>query len=181
MIAKKFLILFLLASLAGHALLLAMTARIDMSGGARAEKVMTVELKAPREPAAGERSARRREAPPPRLQAAAGIREDSAALYGPKGPYDAYLVEIRRKIEDIWNYPPEAVSRKSEGSAVIRFTITASGKLAGYYVTSTSGSLILDEGALAVVRAAAPYAPLPAAFNLSRLHITATFSYRIGE
>jgi len=180
MIGKKFLILFLLASLAGHALLLAMTARIDMSGGARVEKVMTVELKAPQEPSAEEKSARRRDAPTPRLQAAAGLREDSAALYGPKGPYDAYLVEIRRKIEDIWSYPPEAVSRKAEGNAVIRFTITAGGKLADCRLLETSGSPLLDKGALTVVRAAAPYTPLPDSFNLSRLHITATFSYRLN-
>jgi TonB family protein len=75
--------------------------------------------------------------------------------------------------------PQEALSRKTEGNAVIRFTINASGALAGYYVTSTSGSPVLDEGALTVVRAAAPYAPLPAAFQLARLHITATFSYRM--
>ena len=180
MTAKKFLIPFILASLAGHALLLAMTARIDMTGGTRAEKVMTVELKAPREPAAKEDPARRREAPPSRLQAPAGAREDSASFGSRNGPYDSYLIELRRKIEDIWSYPPEALSRKAEGNAVIRFTITASGKLAGYYVTSTSGSLILDEGALAVVRAAAPYDPLPASFKLSRLHITATFNYRLN-
>ncbi|MBU2228191.1 MAG: energy transducer TonB [Proteobacteria bacterium] len=181
MTAKKFLIPFILASLAGHALLLALTARIDMAGGPRAEKVMTVELKAPREAATKEESSRRQEAPPSRLQAAAGIREDSASLGSRNGPYDSYLINIRRKIEEIWNYPPEAISRKAEGNAIIRFTITASGKLAECRIVETSGNPVLDRGALTVVRAAAPYTPLPAAFNLSRLHITATFSYRLGE
>ena len=64
---------------------------------------------------------------------------------------------------------------------MIRFTIDANGSLSGYDVMTTSGSAVLDQGALAVVKAAAPYAPLPAEFNLSRLHITATFSYRMGE
>jgi outer membrane biosynthesis protein TonB len=41
-----------------------------------------------------------------------------------------------------------------------------------------SGIPVLDEGTLAAVRAAAPYAPLPKDFKLARLHITATFNYR---
>ncbi|MBU4073960.1 MAG: TonB family protein, partial [Proteobacteria bacterium] len=95
------------------------------------------------------------------------------------GRYEAYLIQIRQKIEQLWSYPPEALSRKTEGNAVIRFTINASGALAGYRILATSGSPLLDRGALTVVRAAAPYAPLPAAFKLARLHITATFSYRM--
>jgi len=179
MTAKKFLIPFVLASLAGHALVLALTTRIDMTGGSRAEKVMTVELKAPQEKEAHREPYRREEAPPPPVSMAAGFREESTALHIQNSRYETYLIQIRQKIEQIWRYPPEALSRKTEGNAVIRFTINASGALAGYYVTSTSGSPVLDEGALAVVRAAAPYAPLPASFKLSRLHITATFSYRM--
>ena len=61
------------------------------------------------------------------------------------------------------------------------FTIDADGKLDRFHVTSSSGSAVLDEGALSVVLSAAPFAPLPAAFHLSRLHITASFRYRIEE
>jgi len=179
MTARKFLIPFVLASLAGHALVLALTTRIDMTGMQRAEKVMNVELKSPQENAKQQDPRRREKAPPPPVSMAAGFREDSASLGSRNGPYNSYLIEIRRKIEQLWRYPPEALSRMTEGNAVIRFTINASGALAGYYVTSTSGSPVLDEGALAVVRAAAPYDPLPASFKLSRLHITATFSYRM--
>jgi TonB family protein len=179
MTAKKFLIPFVLASLAGHALVLALTTRIDMTGGSRAEKVMTVELKEPQEKETQREPHRREEAPPPPASMAAGFREDSASLGSRNGPYDSYLIEIRRKIEQLWRYPPEALSRKTEGNAVIRFTINASGALAGYRILATSGSPLLDRGALTVVRAAAPYAPLPAAFKLARLHITATFSYRM--
>ncbi|MEK7374036.1 MAG: energy transducer TonB [Thermodesulfobacteriota bacterium] len=179
MTAKKFLIPFVLASLAGHALVLALTTRIDMTGGSRAEKVMTVELKAPQEKETQREPRRREEAPPPPVSMAAGFREDSTELDSQNGRYEAYLIQIRQKIEQIWSYPPEALSRKTEGNAVIRFTINANGALAGYRILATSGSPLLDRGALTVVRAAAPYAPLPAAFKLARLHITATFSYRM--
>ena len=182
MTAKKFLIPFVLASIAGHALVLALTTRVDWTMSppdAPAQEVMTVELKTPPEDAAPRPLPRGGERP--QAAGAGGPREDSAALQGEASPYGAYLLMIRRKIEQLWRYPPQALAGQEEGNAVIRFTIDANGALSGYHVTATSGSQILDEGALAVVRAAAPYAPLPPAFNLSRLHITATFSYRMGD
>jgi TonB family protein len=183
MTAKKFLIPFVLASLAGHAIVLALTTRIDWTVSPQEEqtqKVMTVELKAPPEKAA-RRPTLRRGAHSPAAVTGGDSREDSVALQGEQSPYGAYLLMIRRKIEQRWSYPPQALAQQEEGSAVIRFTINANGTLSGYHVMTTSGSQVLDEGALAVVQAAAPYTPFPEAFNLSRLHITATFSYRMGQ
>jgi TonB family protein len=184
MMAKKFLILFILASLAGHALVIALTARIDRRSGPPM-KVMTVELKT-ESAAAPEREppparSRRTEQAVRKADTPAGYREETVALQNPGGPYESYLLQVRRKIEGLWSYPAQALARKQEGEAVILFTIDAGGALNDYYVTSTSGSPLLDEGALAVVRAASPFEPLPAVFNLSRLHVTAAFRYRIGE
>jgi protein TonB len=164
-----------LASLTGHALVIALTTRFDWTGSSRPEKVITFELEAPSENAARPEPTRQEETPPD-----AGVKgpEDSVALRGKKSRYDAYLLLIRRKIEQHWKYAPQAVSGNKEGKAVIRFTIDASGALTGVRITTTSGSQVLDEGTLAAVRAAAPYAPLPKDFNLARLHITATFNYR---
>jgi protein TonB len=187
MTAKKFLIPFILASIVGHALVLALTARIERRSGPQPVKVMTVELKT------ASAAAPEREAPPPparsrRTEQAAGtatepngFREETVALQNPGGPYESYLLQVRRKIEGLWSYPAQALARRQEGEAVILFTIDAGGTLTSYYVTASSGSTLLDEGALSVVRSASPFEPLPAAFNLSRLHVTAAFRYRIGE
>jgi len=184
MTAKRFLIPFILASFAGHALVIALTSRIDRSPVAPPpETVMNVELKTPAEvkpPAPA--SARNEPAAPASPGTATGHdREDSVALQNPGGPYESYLLQIRRKIEALWSYPSQALSEKREGNAVIRFTIDAGGSLAGYYITASSGSPVLDEGALTCIRAASPFAPLPVAFNLSRLNVTATFSYRMNN
>ena len=183
MMTKKFLVPFVLASLAGHALVLALTTRIDWEVSPppeQAPKVMTVEFKkAPLEKAA--RRPQRRSVERPSVAGIGVSREGTANLQGETGPYRDYLLQIRRKIEQLWIYPPQAVAQQEEGNAVIRFTIDANGSLSGYDVMTTSGSAILDQGALAVVKAAAPYAPLPAEYNLSRLHITATFSYRMSD
>jgi periplasmic protein TonB len=182
MMSKKFLILFVLASLAGHALVLALTTRIDWAVSPppeRAQEVITVELKAPPEKVARRPLRRNKEQQP--AAGSGSFREGTATLQGDASPYRDYLLQVRRKIEQRWSYPPQAIAAQEEGNAVIRFTIDANGSLSGYDVMTTSGSEILDRGALAVVKAAAPYAPLPIEFNLSRLHITATFSYRMGE
>jgi periplasmic protein TonB len=182
MIAKKFLIPFVLASLAGHALVLALTTRIDWTVSPeteQAQKVITVDLKAPPEKAV--LRPHRRTVERQSMSDSGTFREGTAALQGEASPYRNYLLQVRRKIEHLWGYPQQAIEAQEEGNAVIRFTIDANGGLSGYHVMTTSGSAVLDQGAIAVVKAAAPYAPLPAEFNLSRLHITATFSYRMGE
>jgi periplasmic protein TonB len=179
---KKFLIPFVLASLLGHALLLALTARFDWGSAPQTpqETVLRVELKANPEKKSDPAATRRA------VPTAASVRsggggssEDSVSLQGSGSPYEDYLRPIRRKIDRLWSYPSEALARRQEGTALIRFTIEAGGTLTGYHVLTTSGSQLLDEGALAVIRAAAPYPPFPAAFNLSQLHITATFRYRM--
>ena len=177
---KKFLILFILASLTGHALVIALTARIDMRGSPRTEKVMNVELKMSKDVKPTVSTVRKRAAPPPVRAASRVDREDSVALQNPGGPYEPYILQVRRKIESRWAYPPQALLERQQGDTVIRFTINAGGALSDYYVTSSSGSPQLDEGALAVVRDASPFAAIPEAFQLSRLHVTATFSYRLN-
>jgi TonB family protein len=181
MMAKRFLIPFVIASLAGHALVIALTARVDIRGGLRPQQVMNVELKTAAEAAAPPASGGVRPASSPATAAKMqrDLQEDSISLQNPGGPCEPYLIQIRRKIDRLWSYPPLALSQNLEGDTVIRFTIDADGRLDGFYVTSTSGSTILDEGSLAVVLAAAPFAPLPETLRLSRLHITATFRYRI--
>lgn len=177
MTAKKLLIPFFIASLAGHALVIALTIGFDRTVRARPEpeQVLTVELKAPPEGADRPEPPRREETSP---EAAGERREDSVDLQAKKTPYDAYLLLVRRKVERRWSDPPQALSGKKEGKAVIRFTIDASGALKEVRIKTTSGNPTLDEGTLAAVRAAAPFTPLPADFNLTRLHITAVFNYR---
>jgi TonB family protein len=182
MTATKFIIPFVLVSLVGHALVIALTARIDLTGSRQSDKVMKVELKTEEE-VESQLHASRREQTARSIRSAiipAGYREDTVALQNPGGPYESYLLDIRRKIENLWSYPAQAIAEKREGSAVIRFTIDAGGALKGNRITSSSGSPILDEGTLAVIRAASPFAPLPSSFHLSRLHVTAEFRYRLG-
>jgi TonB family protein len=60
-------------------------------------------------------------------------------------------------------------------------SVDADGSLAGAALMSSSGYAELDDGALKVVQTAAPFEPLPEIYNLSRLHITITFLYKIMD
>jgi len=65
--------------------------------------------------------------------------------------------------------------------AVVKISLDADGKLAATALMSSSGSKVLDEGALGIVKAAAPFEPLPGSYSLSRLHIIASFHYKLVE
>ncbi len=180
---KKFLFLFVLFSLAVHALVIGLSLRIDMPAVAHDDPVMKIDLQPPQELAKTGFS-RQKKYPAPTFSGdgteAELTREATVGLENPGGVYEPYLLNIRRRIERRWSYPPQALAENREGSAVIRFTIDASGSLKGSSVLSSSGSALLDEGALACIEAASPFEPLPASFNLSLLNVTATFSYRIN-
>jgi TonB family protein len=103
--------------------------------------------------------------------------EETVDLADSTGKYRTYLRDLRRRIESLWAYPQDAYSRSETGTAVVRFSIQNDGTLAATGIVSSSGFESLDRGALAVVQAAAPYAPFPETFSLSTLHIVAKFEY----
>ncbi len=114
----------------------------------------------------------------PKKQEIAGP-EETVDLANPGEKYRAYLRELKQRIESLWAYPQDSFSRNESGTAVVRFSIQSDGALAATDILSSSGFESLDRGALAVVRAAAPYSSFPETFNLSTLHIVATFQYEL--
>jgi len=108
-----------------------------------------------------------------------GWREDTVDLGSRDVKYATYLNAIKRKMLRIWDYPRRAFERNEEGNVIVRLSIDADGKLAHTVLLTSSGFPDLDNGALTVVKSAAPFDPLPQQYNLSRLHIVASFRYII--
>jgi len=104
-------------------------------------------------------------------------REAVVRMDGGDRRYRDYLMKVKRRIEERWIYPEVAVAKGEKGVATVRFSIDDRGGLVDYFVASSSGFPLLDEGALRVVRSAAPFDPLPAAMKITRLHIIADFHY----
>ena len=94
--------------------------------------------------------------------------------------YSSYIKRIQERFETIGEYPEEAASRGITGRALVTFRILADGTLDGVTLSRSSGSAILDEEALRIVRVASPYIPLPTAFHKKELTLTWAFIFYNG-
>ena len=180
MITKKGLIRFILASCAFHVAFLSLAGMLISGASSLPFETFTVQLAdLPKKEADDSRKAESKKdvsLDKPLKEKAIGP-EETVDLADSSGKYRAYLRDLRRRIESLWAYPQDAYSRSETGMAVVRFSIQNDGTLAETGIVSSSGFESLDRGALAVVQAAAPYAPFPETFNLSTLHIVAKFEY----
>jgi protein TonB len=94
----------------------------------------------------------------------------------------AYLQSWRRKVEAIGNlnYPAEARRQSLEGDLRMLVEIDASGELIDVRILESSGSDVLDQAALRIVRLAAPYLPFPESLRAETdvLQIIRTWQFR---
>jgi len=183
MIPRNILILSIVISVVSHLVILSLTGLIDMRDRREKADFLSVVLNQPRdETRQAPRDALKPEALPPPLEGTPEVpeeREETVALDSKDQRYMPYLKRLRMRIEKVWAYPAKALEQNLAGTTVIRFSIDSEGALAAVQVLTSSGFDAIDEGAVSAVRDAAPYEPLP--HQLSRLHILATFQYRLTE
>lgn len=180
--SKKFLILSVVISLIGHALLISATGLVEIRPGSqRKESAITVDLREAenREESAKDNNVQTIPSSPPAKSAVGNdFPEKTVALDSRDEKYAPYLKKIKIKIENIWSYPRQAFEREKEGISTVRFSIDQSGKLVASRIIKSSGYDLLDREAVSAIRSAAPYEHFPQDINLSRLHIIASFQYR---
>ena len=97
----------------------------------------------------------------------------------------SYESAWRMKVERIGNlnYPDEARRANLSGALMLDVAINADGSLNDVKIVRSSGHRVLDEGAVRIVRLAAPYAPLPQALRKDTdvLHIIRTWLFENGS
>lgn len=76
-------------------------------------------------------------------------------------------------------YPDAARARNIQGGVSVTFTIDRTGSVLDAHVVVSSGSPVLDEEALAVVRRASPLPPPPSTMSDAALHLTLPISFKI--
>ncbi len=101
--------------------------------------------------------------------------ERTISLDSQDSRFASYLLGVKRRIENLWMYPPEA--RGLTGNLVVTFGITRDGRLSDLTLTETSGIAPLDNEAIRAIREAAPFAPFPERMKYERLNIRAAFYY----
>jgi protein TonB len=72
-------------------------------------------------------------------------------------------------------YPAQARERGDQGNVSVRFTVDRSGRVVEATIVKTSGSSLLDEAALGLLRQAV-FPPFPA--NMTQAKVTVTTSIR---
>ncbi|TFG35113.1 MAG: energy transducer TonB [Parcubacteria group bacterium] len=187
--SKKAIVWPVIISIFIHMTLLAVTGMIDLRDNVKPVEIFSVSIKEPEtSPAPKKEEIKKKETKSVRNQNEKGVgisdndwREDTVDLGSLDIKYVTYLAKIKKKILQIWQYPPKAYENNEEGKVIVKMSIDADGRLAGVSLISSSGYAELDEGALSVVQAAAPFEPLPVKYDLSRLNIVASFHYKITD
>ncbi len=92
-----------------------------------------------------------------------------------------YVEDWRQKVERIGNinYPDEARQKKIYGSLLLTVNIRSDGSVESVDVDRSSGSKILDDAAVRIVKLAGPYAPFPETIRKDTdiLSITRTWTF----
>lgn len=76
-------------------------------------------------------------------------------------PLETFKAELRRRIQQTQHYPLSARIEGVEGHTHVEFVLRRDGTLESVEVVQSSGSSALDDAAVAAVKDAAPYPPLP--------------------
>ncbi len=115
-----------------------------------------------------------------------GEEGDTGSATGPTVSLDSqdsrfasYLMGVKRRIERVWSYPPDA--RGLTGNLIITFGIARDGRLSDLQLTQTSGLAPLDNEAIRAIRLANPFGPFSEQMRFERLNIRAAFYYHVSR
>ncbi|MDE3737107.1 energy transducer TonB [Metapseudomonas resinovorans] len=109
-------------------------------------------------------------------------RLNAASTMRDKGAW--YKEEWRKKIERVGNlnYPDEARRQRIYGNLRLLVSINRDGTLFEVQVLESSGQPVLDQGAMRIVRLAAPFAPFTGDLaDIDRLEIIRTWRFERGD
>ncbi len=107
--------------------------------------------------------------------------QNSISLDDPDVNKLGYFHNLRKAIELVWEYPPEASASGKEGAAMFQFTVLEDGKVKDILCTKSSGHFVLDESTAKAISQASPFAPIPKTFKKRNLIVTGTFKYVLAS
>lgn len=103
-----------------------------------------------------------------------------------KGTVEAeYIYKWSKKLERIGNinFPQKALDLSLSGTLILNTTLDRAGRVVEIQIAVSSGSKVLDDAALKIVKLAAPYEPLPKKIRekYDRLNITRTIIFHRSD
>jgi protein TonB len=106
-------------------------------------------------------------------RAGAGGRAES----GGTANVSSYQSEVLAHLQRYRIYPSEAKSRGITGTATVRFALASNGSVISAALGRGSGTTVLDEAALSMVRRASPFPPFPAGLGRSQMDFAAPIRF----
>ena len=88
-----------------------------------------------------------------------------------KQSFNEFLKQVRERIKRVQRFPPRVQNLEDGTATTIRFTLFKDGTVRNPEVTTSSGSLALDNAAIAAIQNAVPYPPFPDGHNASSLRL----------
>ncbi|MCL4321823.1 MAG: energy transducer TonB [Deltaproteobacteria bacterium] len=110
-----------------------------------------------------------------------GVKSATVNLNTTTIKYASYLLHVKNKIENVWEYPARAQKRGISGLLVIEFSINRNGSIYRVKILRSSGKKMLDRAAVKAIYDAARYNPFPHYWTIKRLNIIGTFIYRLAN
>lgn len=110
-----------------------------------------------------------------------GIESATVNLNTTTIKYASYLLHVKNKIENVWEYPAKAQRKGISGQLVIEFSINKNGSIYRVKILRSSGRKTLDRAAVKAIHDAARYNPFPHSWTINRLNIIGTFIYRLSN
>ncbi len=94
-----------------------------------------------------------------------------------------YLDRWKRKIETVGvkYFPEKGITQGMTGSPTLQVTINASGQLDAATIRQSSGSRILDQAALNILRRASPFDPFPEAIRVDYDQLIFAYKWQFTE
>jgi len=111
--------------------------------------------------------------PSPPSAASEGRGVTARATPRTSSPPPSYLALVMAQL-----HRAKPASAGQTGRAVVRFSILRSGAAGGVSLASSSGNTIVDQAAVAMVRRAAPFPPLPAEYGPAVMPLTVPVAFR---
>ena len=90
-----------------------------------------------------------------------------------------YKGKVRARLRRSLVYPRAAQQRRETGTATVRFSIAANGRATAISLVKSSGRTRLDKAALATVKRASPFPPLPSGTRRSAITMTVPIVFRM--
>lgn len=94
-------------------------------------------------------------------------------------PFSSYLQVVVARINSVKRYPRFARLRGIEGRVTLEFVLLGDGRLEKFMITGSSGYAVLDEEAVATLRRAAPFPPVPEKTVDDRIKMTITIVFEL--